>query len=132
MPRHLADTHATLWFAADPRRLGPKARRLFAGLNGTTHEMLVSVVSLWEVAMLCDDGAIRLPAGFSAWCDALEEQVGVRVIPLLREDVEAARAFRDLKDPHDRLIAGTAARLGVPLVTRDQRMTAHRRVRTVW
>jgi PIN domain nuclease of toxin-antitoxin system len=89
-------------------------------------------VSLWEVAMLHDEGKLRLAAGFVAWCDALEALPGVSVEPLLRRDIEEARGLRVLVDPHDRLIAGTALRLGVPLITADRRIAVERRVRTVW
>ena len=94
--------------------------------------VLVSVVSLWEIAMLHDDAAIRLTAGFSAWCDALVSVEGLRIEPLLLGDVEEARALRGLRDPHDRLIGGTALRLSVELITGDARMRRETRLRTVW
>ena len=43
-----------------------------------------------------------------------------------------ARAFPDLRDPFDRLIAGTAAALGVPLISPDARIAAAGRVRILW
>jgi PIN domain nuclease of toxin-antitoxin system len=89
-------------------------------------------VSLWEAAILHDEGHIRLRAGFSAWCDALESLSGIRVEPLVRGDVEQARGLRVLRDPHDRLIAGTALRLGVPLLTSDSRMRLASTLRIVW
>ena len=98
--------------------------------RGTT-EVVVSVVSLWEVALLHDQGKLRPAQGFSAWCDALEARPGLHVEPLLRADVEQARALRNLPDPHDRLIAGMALRLAVPLLTIDSRVTASG-IRVVW
>ena len=133
MKRYLADTHAVLWFAAgDVSRLGRRARRVFAALAARSVDVAVSVVSLWEVALLHDEGAIRLPAGFSAWCEAVEAELGLRVEPLLLDDVEAARALADLRDPHDRLIAGTSVRLGAPLLTADARLSAAHGVETIW
>jgi PIN domain nuclease of toxin-antitoxin system len=82
--------------------------------------------------MLHDEGHIRLPAGFTAWTNAVESAEGVAIEPLTRGDVEEARALRDLPDPHDRLIAGTAVRLGVPLLTADRRIRGHERVTTIW
>jgi PIN domain nuclease of toxin-antitoxin system len=75
---------------------------------------------------------IRLPAGFSAWCDALDAVDGIRIEPLVLGDVEHARTLRRLVDPHDRLIGGTAARLNVPLMTADPRIRGEPRVRTLW
>jgi PIN domain nuclease of toxin-antitoxin system len=133
MKRFLADTHAILWFAGgEQRRLGARAARIFDGLPRLQTAIAVSVISLWEVAMLHDEGLIRLSAGFSAWSEALQALQGVSVEPLTVRDVDEARALRDLTDPHDRLIAGTAVRLGVPLLTADRRIVGHRRVKTIW
>ncbi|HEX9294780.1 MAG TPA: type II toxin-antitoxin system VapC family toxin [Polyangiaceae bacterium] len=131
MKRYLADTHALIWFLTTPSKLGGRAARVFGGLGAST-EVSVSVLTLWEVALLYDEGHLRLPSGFSAWCDALEGLRGIRIEPILRNDVEEARALGSLNDPFDRLIAGTARRLGVPLLSRDARMTGERRLRVVW
>ena len=133
MKRFLADTHAIVWFAGGHlQRLGPRARRAFAGLATGSAEIAVSVVTLWEISGLHDEGTIRLPSGFAAWCDALEAMSGVSVVPLVRADIEAARSLRALVEPHDRLIAGTSLRMGVPLLTRDARVAGEGRVKTVW
>ena len=58
-----------------------------------------------------------------------------RSLPVERlgwEDVREARALTALIDPFDRLIAGTAVRLEVPLLTNDERMRRSGLVRTVW
>ena len=131
MKRYLADTHALVWFLAEPKKLGGRAARIFAGL-GTSTEILVSAISLWEVALLHDEGHLRLVEGFSAWCDALAALSGIRIEPLLRDDVEQARSLAGLRDPSDRLIAGTSLRLGVPVISKDRRMQTDARLRLVW
>jgi len=133
MKVYVADTHAVLWYAAGQRkRLGARARRIFARLGSGTCAITLSVVSLWEIALLHDEGRIRLPLGFTAWCDAVEATDGFRIEPLLRADIEEARALRSLLEPHDRLIAGTAVRLAAPLITRDRRIAEDPRVKTLW
>ena len=131
MKRYLADTNALLCFLSAPAKLGRKAERAFAAL-GTTSEIHVSTISLWEVAMLHDEGHLRLDAGFSAWHAALTELPGVRIEPLVGGDIEEARGLRNLVEPFDRLIAGTALRLGVPLISRDRRIGKERRIRLIW
>ena len=131
MKRYLADTHALVWFLAKRSKLGRHAARVFEGL-GVTTEVHVSSITLWEVALLHDEGHLRLGEGFSAWCNALADLEGIRLEPLLRDDVEEARSLGRLLDPSDRLIAGTALRLGVPLLSRDAKMKAEKRIRLVW
>ena len=131
MKRYLADTHALIWFLTAPGKLSRKARQAFATL-GTNSEVHISAISLWEVAALHDAGHLRLSAGFFAWHESLASLPGVRIEPVFGADVEEARSLRTLVDPFDRLIAGTAVRLGVPLITRDSRIAKERRVRVVW
>ena len=133
MKRYLADTHAWLWFmGGESRRLGARARRAFAGLTTGRSAVAMSTISLWEVSLLHDEGKIQLRRGFLAWCDAVEAHPGIAIEPLVRADIEEARSLRGVGDPMDRLIAGTALRLGVSLITADGRLAADRRVRTVW
>ena len=128
--RYLADTHALLWYLGARANLGRRAGRVFDDLGATT-EVFVSTISLREIALLHDQGRVRLPQGYSAWCDALAAPGGIRIEPLRRDDVEQARLLGVLKDPSDRLIAGTALRIGVPLLSKDERMTRERRLRVV-
>ena len=131
MKQYVADTHAILWYAAGSRKLGPAAARVFESL-GTTTEVCVSSISLWEVALLYELGRINLPRGYAAWCDTLERHPGIRIEPLFSDDVDAARGLGTVADPYDRLIAGTALRLGAPLLSRDLRLRKDRRIRVVW
>jgi len=128
---YLADTHALLFYLSQPNRLGTAARRAFDGL-GSTSTIHVSSLSLWEVALLHERGQVRLGAGYSAWSEAVAAESGLKVEPLFPADIEQARALAHLLDPFDRLIAGTALRLGVPIIGKDQRMKRGGRVRLVW
>ncbi len=131
MKRYVADTHALLWYVAGSSRLGRAAARVFEGM-GTSTEVCVSSISLWEIAQLSDLGHIELPNGYAAWCDALERLAGLRIEPLFADDVEEARRLGALRDPFDRLIGGTALRLGAPVLSADRRLRAERRLRVVW
>lgn len=53
-------------------------------------------------------------------------------IPLTFAVVSAASEITDIPELHDRLIAGTARSLGIPLITNDPRIQASRFVQTVW
>ena len=131
--RYVADTHVVLWWlAGEEKKLGKPAKRVLSGVTIGASGLLLSIVSLWEIAMLNDDGKIVLPAGFGAWCDALESLSGLVVEPLTPGDINEARTLRSLVDPHDRLIAGVALHHGLPLLTADRRMQKEKRLRTVW
>lgn len=131
MKHYVADTHALVWFLSTPDKLGPQATRIFE-LLGSGSVVHVSVITLWEVALLHEQGHLRLPSGFSAWRARLSVLEGIRVEPLLVEDIEEARGIGAVADPFDRLLAGTALRLSAPLISKDRLLKRLRGLRTVW
>lgn len=132
MKTYLADTHTLLWWTAGrSKKLGKAARRVLSGFARGAVDLRVSVLSLWEVARLHEAGRISFERGYREWCASLD-RAGVRDEPLLSTDVEEARNLPALVDPFDRLIAGTALRLGCSLITCDTRIRAASRVVTVW
>ena len=127
----VTDTHALIWYlAGQHRRLSPRARRAFEEADAGRRTMHVPAVVLAEIVLLEQRGRLRVSYA------ELRQQIALRqgfpIEPLLAEDVDAARALGDLPDPFDRLIAGTAVRLGVPLLTVDETITASGRVPTFW
>jgi PIN domain nuclease of toxin-antitoxin system len=65
-------------------------------------------------------------------CDAIERDAALLLLPLDRGHVNEARALPTLRDPFDRLIAGSAIGLGVPLISPDPRIAASGRLQVVW
>jgi PIN domain nuclease of toxin-antitoxin system len=89
-------------------------------------------VCLFEVSQLEERGRISLRVPFERWCDLLEQTEALLLLPLARAHVSEARSLPTLRDPFDRLIAGTAVALGVPLVTPDARIAELKRVTVIW
>ena len=92
----------------------------------------VPTLCLFEVAQLEERGRISLGWPFEHWCDLVERAQGLVLQSLTRACVAEARALSALRHPFDRLIAGTAVALGVPLVTPDARIAQAGRVQIVW
>ena len=127
----VSDTHALVWYlAGETRRLSAGARRAFRDAEAGRRTVFISTVTLMEIALLEERGRLRIDYR------GLREQLGLRpglpLEPLLPEDIDEARALVQLRDPFDRLIAGTAIRLALPLLTNDARIMASRRLRTYW
>jgi len=127
------DTHVWVWLVADPRQLSAPAKRLIdRGIR--SRELLVSSISVWEVAMLVSHGRLELTMGVGEWVAQAEQLPFLTFVPVNnRIALEAVRLpqFPHL-DPADRIIVATAMVFGATLVTRDERLRAHSRVRTVW
>jgi len=124
----LLDTHAFLWFVAGDRRLGARARRLIEAPNA---EPLLSVASVWELAIKCSLKRLTLPLPLE---DYLAEKLdtNLALLPIaLDHAVAVARLPFHHHDPFDRLLAAQALADGLPVVTRDPAFKKYG-VKTVW
>lgn len=129
----LADTHAVLWYLASPERLSAAATAALDGALAANAPIYVASVSVVEVAYLVEKG--KLPGALfdSLLAELTRPDGGLTVVAL---DLEIAAAVRrvpraTVPDMPDRIIAATAQRLGVPVVTHDARI--HRAgVGAVW
>lgn len=118
--RLLLDTHVVLWSVEAPRRLGPAVR---ADLADRSHEVLVSVIALWELATKRAIGKVQLDVAEVA------EELRSQDIDLLPVRPEHASAVADLplhhRDPFDRMLVAQARHEGLTLVTADRRLEAY-------
>lgn len=131
--RAVADTHAVIWYLFDDRRLSPPARAVFDEAAADGDVVIVTTLTMVEMVYLVERG--RIP--HSALQQLLDELLlGQSVLVEFPLDREVARAVAQI-DRHavpelpDRIIAATALYLGVPLLTRDERIRASS-VATIW
>lgn len=127
----VVDTHPLVWHLTGRQtQLSRRARWAFAGVEQGRVTLHVPAIVLMEIALLEQLGRVR--GSYADLRRQLDLRPTIRMEPLLPEDVDEARALADFRDPFDRMIAGTALRLGLPLLTRDEVMTESSRVRTWW
>lgn len=129
----VVDTAPLIAFLSGARQaLGKSAQRLFRKAEAGRVQLAVPTVCLFEVGQLEERGRVSLGVPFERWCDLIEATGPLLLLPLERSHVSEARALPMLRDPFDRLIAGTAVALGLPLVTPDARIAEAKRVRVIW
>jgi PIN domain nuclease of toxin-antitoxin system len=127
------DTHALVWWAADPGKLSARARRA-VNAGAAARELAVSAISIFEIATLLRRGRLVLGTDPNRWLQALLSLPELAIQPVSAEIATVAGAFPDdlPGDPADRIIAATARALGAKLVTADQRLRSAFAVATVW
>jgi PIN domain nuclease of toxin-antitoxin system len=112
----LVDTHFILWIRIDPRQLRNAER---AALE-TASTRFVSVVSLWEIAIMISIGRLRRDGKL------LETPSGFDLLPVVSEHCQAYAALpMHHRDPFDRMLIAQARSEGVPLLTRDRALAAY-------
>jgi PIN domain nuclease of toxin-antitoxin system len=120
------DTHVWLWELQGDERLPLEWRRTIdrAASHG---RIIVSAVSMWEVAWLSRRGRITLELPVKDWLGDALAKPGMRLSALTPEIVTEAAALGDAmpSDPMDRLIAATARVENATLMTLDRRIRAY-------
>lgn len=119
MSRLLVDTHALLWWLGDDPALPERARELLAE---PAVEALISVASLWEIAIKRRIGKLRAP-------DTLPGTIaaeGFGWLPVTPEHAWGVGSLPDHhRDPFDRLLIAQAISEDLPIVTGDSRFSAY-------
>ena len=123
------DTHAWLWWASEPSRLGRAARKHLEAAD----RIGVASVSCFEVAAAAAKGRISLDRGALDWLHQAIALPRVELLPLTPAiAVKATELGRFHGDPADRLIVATALLESAPLVTKDRRIRKYQAVVTIW
>lgn len=111
--RLLVDSQVLLWHVDDNPRLRPVPT---AAIEAADAEVLVSVASLWEIAIKSTLGKLQTP-------DDLPERVqrlGFELLPITSEHAWHVRALpHHHGDPFDRLLIAQAQVESIPIVTAD-------------
>ncbi len=129
----LLDTHVWVWMHLAPEQLSPKVRKLFAS-NESPPQLLLSTISLVELATLTEKGRVRLFPDFDQWTQSALAAVRVRLVPVGEDIARETGRLSGLAhfDPADRILVATARIENVPLVTADPRLRSYRGVKTIW
>lgn len=124
------DTHAWIWWRADPARLSTRAAEAIEEAD----RIGLCSISIWELGMLVRRGRMSLDRQIGAWVRQAVAEPRLDVIAPGAEVALAAALLDDgfPGDPADRLIYATARQAGVRLITRDERIARFDGARALW
>lgn len=129
----LLDTHAWVWWVTDDKRLSRPARRAADRAAGA-QALLLSLISVWEVAKKVEKGQLVLDRPVSDWIDSATHRPGLQLVELTRTILEeSCRLPQPFPgDPADQMIVATARDRDAIVVTRDRQIRSYAHVRSVW
>ena len=128
----VCDTHAILFWAAQPERLPKKAaaRMDLESKNGT---LGCADIVLWEIAMLAAKQRITVPVSVADYIRDIILALRLQVLPITQEIAATSQSgLFSHGDPADRLIVATALCHRAPLISGDEKITAIAGLDVIW
>lgn len=115
----LLDANAFIWAYARPTELSPAARR---ALNDVANDRLVSIASLWEIAIKMSIGKVAFAENLA---QALDD-IAATSLPITLVHVARVRSLPfHHRDPFDRMMIAQAMEEGMTIVTREGRVAPY-------
>jgi PIN domain nuclease of toxin-antitoxin system len=115
--RFLLDTHIFLWFISGDAQL-PAAWR--DTIRKPSHEVYLSVVSLWESILKYQLGKLPLPEPPERYLPAQRERHRIANLPLNEGSVQQLATLPPIhRDPFDRMLVCQAIEHGLTIITID-------------
>lgn len=107
----------------EPKRLGKKTRAL---LENTSHELVLSVASAWEIAIKSARGKLHLPLDPATYVRTRLKLSGASLMSVELDHVLAVAPLPEHHaDPFDRLLIAQAQVEGMTIVTVDERIALY-------
>jgi len=131
--RVLLDTHTCLWTLQGDPQLSATAYQI---INDVENVALLSVASLWEMAIKVRKGTLIVNTDGQPFAQAILQDLQAAQIEILDIAPSHALAVSTLplgnhKDPFDRLIVAQAMLEGIPLLSRDSRLDRYG-IQRIW
>ena len=129
----LLDTHYFVWLQLGiTSHLKAPVRRAIDEAAAAGN-LLISAITVWEVAMLLSKGRLELYSPVEDWIRTALATPGLSVAPVTPEiAIESCNLPPPFHgDPADRIIAATARKMGARLLTRDRKLIEYGRKRRV-
>ena len=127
--RAIADTNVFLWVAGSVLRLSPVARQF---IEDGENELLLSVVSAWEIAIKSAKGHLDLPESATSYVPARMTRHGFDSLPILSPHALHVATLPPIhRDPFDRLLIAQAQVEDLPVITADAHFARYG-VEVVW
>lgn len=129
MNNYVIDTMA-LVLRIEQRKLPKDIKNIFEIAEKGDIELYIPSISLAELSYLSEKG--RIKTSLKETKEYIESFKTIKVQPLDLNIIESSFEITDIKELHDRLIAGTSKFLKLPLITNDPIIQASNFVTTIW
>ena len=124
----LLDTHSLIWFLNGDEKLSDKAK---SAIEDPCNTKIVSIASIWEIAIKISLDKFRFPNGFKHFLDMVEDN-GFEILPITFEHaIELSTLEFIHRDPFDRLLIAQCTIDKLIIVTKDDNIKRYN-IKTIW
>jgi len=130
MSKYVTDTHALYWYLNSDKRLGTRVKEIYQQALKNDILIFIPSIVLAELYWILNkqDKANIFPILF----DVFEEADQFRFVDFRAEHVLLFDELSKIPEMHDRIIVGVAQTLGIPCLTKDEKIINSNLVETVW
>jgi PIN domain nuclease of toxin-antitoxin system len=114
----------------EKRRMSERVKKIFNDAETGNATIFIPAMVMAEILYLTERG--RISISLNDIDEYIQSHPNCREFSLSFTGIEKAMEISDIPELHDRLIAGAASLLGVPLITNDPVIAASQFVKTVW
>ena len=124
----LLDTHSLIWFLNGDEKLSDKAK---SEIEDTANSKIVSIASIWEIAIKISLDKFKFPKGFKFFLDMVEDN-GFEILPITIEHALELSTLEFIhRDPFDRLLIAQCMADKLIIVTKDDNIKRYN-IKTIW
>jgi PIN domain nuclease of toxin-antitoxin system len=135
MSQFVTDTHPLVWHLTNTSRLSTTAKQVFTEADKGLYQIFVPAIVLIELVYLTEKGTVPKPL-LQRMFELLEIPNGSYAMAPLDQAVIQVMAnqvpWSVVPELADRIITATAVSLGLPLLTRDERIQQAGLAQIVW
>ncbi len=111
----LLDTHTFIWLSEDDPNLPTSLRTTIEN----TDQVLVSIVSFWEISIKLNIGKISLKEDFNSIETRFQETKFILLPISITDTIQLSHLPTHHKDPFDRILIAQAINRSLPIASRD-------------
>ena len=127
---YVLDTVALIHHLKEDKKLGSQAREVFSAAERGYVELIVTPIVIAE--LYYSDKKHKLFPDFQKVFSEIKSKPEFHFVKMSVDDIYDFMQVDIIPEMHDRIIAGHARRLGVPVVTNDPEIQASGSVTTIW
>ena len=111
----LLDTHTFIWLSEDDQNLPIKLRTVIE----STEQVLVSIVTFWEISIKLNIGKISLKDDFNSIETRFQATKFILLPISITDTIKLSQLPTHHKDPFDRILISQAINRDLPIASRD-------------